>query len=126
MPQNTGDRLDRRILELIQEDARISNADLAEKVGLSPSPCWRRVRALEERGVIRSYVTLVTPEAIGLPVNVWVRVTLDEQVERRLEHFETAIVAWSKGGRLPVVRSPEHVPLLIQRIHLRGPWIDAL
>ena len=93
MPQSTGNRLDRRILELIQEDARISNADLAAQIGLSPSPCWRRVRALEERGVISRYVTLVTPEAIGLPVNVWVRVTLDEQVERRLEHFETAIVA---------------------------------
>ena len=90
MPQSTGDRLDRRILELIQEDARISNADLAAKVGLSPSPCWRRVKALEERGVIRSYVTLVAPEAIGLPVNVWVHVTLNEQVERRLEHFEEA------------------------------------
>ena len=93
MPHSTGDRLDRRILELIQEDARISNADLAAKVGLSPSPCWRRVKALEERGVIRSYVTLVAPEAIGLPVNVWVHVTLNEQVERRLEHFEKAIVA---------------------------------
>ena len=90
---NTADRLDRRILELIQEDARISNAELAAKIGLSPSPCWRRVRALEERGVIRRYVTLVTPEAIGLPVNVWVHVTLEEQVERRLEHFESAIVA---------------------------------
>ncbi len=93
MPQSTGNRLDRRILELIQEDARISNADLAAQIGLSPSPCWRRVRALEERGVISRYVTLVRPEAIGLPVNVWVHVTLDEQVERRLEHFETAIVA---------------------------------
>lgn len=93
MPQSTGNRLDRRILELIQEDARISNADLAAQIGLSPSPCWRRVRALEERGVISRYVTLVTPEAIGLPVNVWVHVTLDEQVERRLEHFESAIVA---------------------------------
>lgn len=93
MPPGDPDRLDRRILELIQEDARISNADLAERVGLSPSPCWRRVRALEDRGVIRRYVTLVAPEAIGLPVNVWVHVTLEEQVERRLEHFENAIVA---------------------------------
>ncbi len=93
MPSRTADRLDRRILELIQEDARISNTELAARVGLSPSPCWRRVRALEERGIIRRYVTLVTPEAIGLPVNVWVHVTLEEQVERRLEHFESAIVA---------------------------------
>ena len=93
MPPDTADRLDRRILELIQDNARISNADLANAIGLSPSPCWRRVRALEERGVIHSYVTLVSPEAIGLPVNVWVHVTLEEQVERRLEHFERAIVA---------------------------------
>ena len=93
MPSGIADHLDRRILEVIQEDARISNTELAAKVGLSPSPCWRRVRALEERGIIRRYVTLVTPEAIGLPVNVWVHVTLEEQVERRLEHFESAIVA---------------------------------
>jgi len=92
MPEHAWDRLDRRILEVIQEDARISNAELAERVGLSPSPCWRRVRALQERGVIRKFVTLVEPEAIGLPVNVWVNVTLREQVEKRLEHFEEAIV----------------------------------
>ena len=93
MPNAAADRLDRRILELIQDNARISNTDLANTIGLSPSPCWRRVRALEERGVIRSYVTLVSPEAIGLPVNVWVHVTLEEQIERRLEHFEKAVVA---------------------------------
>lgn len=92
MPEHAWDRLDRRILEVIQDDARISNAELAERVGLSPSPCWRRVRALQERGVIRQFVTLVEPEAIGLPVNVWVSVTLREQVEKRLEHFEEAIV----------------------------------
>jgi len=93
MPPDSADRLDRRILELIQDNARISNTELANTVGLSPSPCWRRVRALEDKGVIRSYVTLVSPEAIGLPVNVWVHVTLEEQVERRLEHFEKAVVA---------------------------------
>jgi DNA-binding Lrp family transcriptional regulator len=92
MPEPGWDRLDRRILELIQEDARISNADLAARIGLSPSPCWRRVRALEERGVIQRYAALVAPEAIGLPVSVWIQVALDEQVERRLEHFEQAIV----------------------------------
>ena len=86
------DKLDREILGLLQDDARISNAELCERVGLSASPCWRRVRAMEEQGVIRRYVTLVEPEAIGLPVSVWVNVTLAEQVERRLEHFEEAIV----------------------------------
>ena len=92
MPARTWDKLDRQILGLLQEEARLSNAELSERVGLSASPCWRRVRALEERGVIRKYVTLVAPEAIGLPVSVWVNVTLEEQVERRLEHFEAAIV----------------------------------
>ena len=86
------DRLDRRILEVIQQDARISNADLAARVGLSPSPCWRRVRALEASGVIRRYVTLASPEALGLPVNVFVSITLERQVEGNLERFERAVL----------------------------------
>ena len=93
MPEAPIDRTDQRILQVIQEDARISNADLAARVGLSPSPCWRRVRALEERGVIRSYVTLTSPKALGLSVNVFVNVTLDKQVEDNLERFERAVLA---------------------------------
>lgn len=92
MPQPPVDRLDLRILHALQQDARISNADLAARVGLSASPCWRRVKALEERGVIRRYVTLVSPEAIGLPVNVFISVTLEKQVEKRLESFEAAVL----------------------------------
>jgi len=93
MPEALIDRTDQRILQVIQEDARISNADLAARVGLSPSPCWRRVRALEQRGVIRSYVTLASPKALGLSVNVFVNVTLDKQVEDNLERFERAVLA---------------------------------
>jgi DNA-binding Lrp family transcriptional regulator len=93
MPTTRIDRVDQRILEAIQEDARISNADLAVRVGLSPSPCWRRVRALEERGIIRRYVTLVSPQALGLPVNVFVSITLDKQVEDNLERFERAVLS---------------------------------
>lgn len=91
MTRSTWDQLDRRILEIIQHDARISNTDLAERVGLSPSPCWRRVRALEAAGVLRQYVTLVEPEAIGLPVNVFAMVTLEKQIEKRLEQFERSV-----------------------------------
>jgi DNA-binding Lrp family transcriptional regulator len=87
------DRIDRRILEAIQEDARISNAELAARVGLSPSPCWRRVRALEQCGVIQRYVTLASPEALGLPVNVFVSITLERQVEDNLERFEQAVLS---------------------------------
>ena len=86
------DRTDRRILQTIQDDARISNAELAQRVGLSPSPCWRRVRLLETEGVIRRYVTLVSPQALGLPVNVFVSITLDKQVEENLERFETQVL----------------------------------
>ena len=85
------DKIDRKILEVIQEEARITNADLAERVDLSPSPCWRRVRALEQARVIRRYVTLVDAEAIGLPINVFATVTLEKQVERALERFERAV-----------------------------------
>ena len=91
MPKASWDAIDRRILEVIQEEARISNADLAGRVGLSPSPCWRRVRTLEDAKVIRRYVTLVDAEAIGLPINVFATVTLEKQVERALERFERAV-----------------------------------
>ena len=91
MPVVTWDAIDRRILEVIQEEARISNTELAGRVGLSPSPCWRRVRALEDSEVIRRYVTLVNAEAIGLPINVFATVALERQVESALERFERAV-----------------------------------
>jgi Lrp/AsnC family transcriptional regulator, leucine-responsive regulatory protein len=85
------DRTDRRILAAIQDDSRISNADLARKVDLSPSPCWRRLRALEQAGVIRQHVSLLDAEAVGLPVSVFVSVSLEKQVEENLERFEAAV-----------------------------------
>ena len=85
------DDIDRRILRLLQQNARLSNAELAQKVGLSVSPTWRRVRALEEAGVITGYQALVDPAAVGLPVNVFVHVSLEKQVEAALEAFEAAI-----------------------------------
>ena len=86
------DKIDSRILEIIQEEARISNTDLADRVGLSPSPCWRRVRALESNGIIERYVTLVNAKAVGLPINVFATVTLEKQVEPALEAFEKAVI----------------------------------
>ena len=87
----TFDDTDRRILEVIQENARISNTELADRIGLSPSPCWRRVRTLEENGVIERYVTLVNAKAVGLPITVFATVTLEKQVESALESFEKAV-----------------------------------
>ena len=87
----TLDNTDRRILRVIQEEARVSNSELAERVGLSPSPCWRRVRTLEENGVIERYVTLVNAKAVGLPINGFATVTLEKQAESALELFEKAV-----------------------------------
>jgi len=87
------DPTDRRILRVLQDNARISNADLAREVGLSPSPCLRRVRELEEAGVVRGYVALLEPGAVGLPVSVFIQVTLERQVEQALELFEQTIAA---------------------------------
>lgn len=86
------DPLDLHIVAILQQHARISNVELADRVGLSPAPCLRRVRALEERGVIREYVALVDPAAVGLGVTVFVQISLDLQVEGRLEIFERAIM----------------------------------
>src|SRR5712691_1245280 len=86
------DEIDVKILRRLQDQARISNVDLADQVGLSPAPCLRRVRALEQAGVVRRYVTLVDPAAVNLNVTVFVQITLDLQVEGRLEIFEQAIM----------------------------------
>ena len=93
MPNKSLDAIDRQILENLQNDARMRNVELAEKVGLSPSPCLRRVGNLEETGVIRGYATLVDAEAVGLPVSVFVSVTLEKQIEKTLEKFEKEIHA---------------------------------
>src|SRR5438552_15379999 len=91
LPETELDAIDRRIIEQLQQNARLSNAELAERCNLSPSPCWRRVHALEESGVIARYVTLVDPAKIGLSVSVFVSVSLSTQVESALESFEGAI-----------------------------------
>ena len=93
MPNYTLDAIDRRILENLQVDARMTNVTLAGKVGLSPSPCLRRVGNLKKTGVIRSYATLVDAEAVGLPVSIFVNVTLEKQIEPVLETFEEHIRA---------------------------------
>lgn len=85
------DKIDHRILNEIQADGRITNHALAERVGLSPSPCLRRVRALEEAGIIKGYVGLVDPDAVGLPVTAFVRVRLVTQDDKHLAVFERTI-----------------------------------
>lgn len=87
------DKLDIAILNELQEDGRITSAELAERVGLSASAALRRVRRLEDSGVIDRYVMLLDPTAIGRSVSVFVEVSLDSQAEELLDEFEAAIAA---------------------------------
>ncbi len=85
------DRLDTAILDELQANGRMTNAELGERVGLSPSAALRRVRRLEDLGVIERYVMLINPVAIGRTVSVFVEVSLDSQAEEVLDEFEAAI-----------------------------------
>ncbi|MGU7776186.1 Lrp/AsnC family transcriptional regulator [Burkholderia sp. MR1-5-21] len=85
------DEIDRSILRTLQEDGRIQNVELAEKVGLSPSPCLRRVRILEESGVIERYVALLDARKVGAGLTVFVRIWLTSQDSRTVNHFTTEI-----------------------------------
>jgi len=85
------DRIDRQILNLLQRDARLTNAALAEQVHLSASACLRRVQRLEREGVIAGYVALLDPVAVGRATSVFVEVSLNSQREDALEAFERAV-----------------------------------
>ena len=88
------DDTDRRILTLLQDDGRISLADLAGKVGLSPSPCLRRMRNLEKAGVIARYVAVLDQQAVGLPVSVFISIKLASQKQDALDRFAKTISRW--------------------------------
>jgi DNA-binding Lrp family transcriptional regulator len=85
------DDIDRKIIKALQDNARLSSQELSDKVGISSSPCWRRVKALEEAKVITKYVTLVDPEALGLSISIFTSVSLDKQIETALETFQKAV-----------------------------------
>jgi Lrp/AsnC family transcriptional regulator, leucine-responsive regulatory protein len=88
------DDIDRKILAVLQADGRISLADLSAKVGLSPSPCLRRIRILEREGIIARYVAVLDQGKVGLPVSVFVSIKLESQREQALERFNKAIARW--------------------------------
>ena len=85
------DRIDRHLLDLLQRDGRITNAALAEQVHLSESACLRRVRALEQSGLIAGYGAQINQEKAGFPVNVFVNITLDRQDQADLQSFEQTV-----------------------------------
>ncbi|MBJ7552535.1 MAG: ArsR family transcriptional regulator [Marinomonas sp.] len=85
------DKTDILILNQIQENARITHAELAKAVNLSTTPCYNRIKAMEEKGLIKQQVTLLEAEKLGLTLNVFIHVTLEKQVEEALQSFEEAI-----------------------------------
>ena len=85
------DRIDAKIVRALQEDGRLTNQDLAEKVGLSPSPCLRRVRNLEADGVIQGYSALVDQKACGYPITCFVRIRLSIHTEDTIQKFEKIV-----------------------------------
>jgi|TARA_B100001105_G_scaffold146435_1_gene117269 DNA-binding Lrp family transcriptional regulator len=85
------DRTDYRILHHIQNNARMTNVDLAEAIGLSPAPCLRRVKALEAAGVIKCYAGIVDAGAVGLPISIFINISLERQERSHLEDFEDSI-----------------------------------
>jgi len=87
----TLDRLDRRILEELQSDARLSNQELARRVGLSPAPCWRRLRRLEAEGFITSYATILNAAAVGLPILAYALVSLENHHPESVRQFDSII-----------------------------------
>jgi Lrp/AsnC family transcriptional regulator, leucine-responsive regulatory protein len=97
------DRTDRRILELLQADAGLSNQELADRVGLSPSPCLRRVRALEEAGIIRGRVALLDPRRLGLELTALVQIGMDRHTPERFAAFEEAVSAYPEVQRLYLI-----------------------
>ena len=93
MAMMTLDRIDREILGLLQQDGRMTNVDLAERVGLTAPPCLRRVRALEQAGVIRGYHAECDAAKLGFPITVFAMVSLKSQAEHDLAAFEDHVAA---------------------------------
>lgn len=85
------DRYDRRILELLQREGRLSNQELAERIGLSPSPCLRRVRALEESGLISGYRALLDAKRLGLTLMALIQISMDRHTPERFDNFELRV-----------------------------------
>ena len=97
------DRIDRRILDALQNNARISNLELADAVGLSPTPCARRVKRLEEIGLIREHVTLLDQQQLGLSLTAFISIAMDRHTPDRFEAFEATVRGYPEVMQCAVV-----------------------
>jgi Lrp/AsnC family transcriptional regulator len=114
------DIIDAKILELIQEDAGLSVAEVAERVGLSSSPCWRRIKRLEEAGIIRGRVTLLDREQLGIGFEVYATLKLSLPTKDNLEAFETAVRGWPEVVQCATVTGGEDYVLRIITRDMHG------
>jgi DNA-binding Lrp family transcriptional regulator len=96
MPAFPPDATDTKILHLLQDNAKLTNVELASRVNLSPSPCLARVRALEQNGIISRYVTLLDPGKLGLGISVFIQITMERQVERDLKDFQAEMTKYDE------------------------------
>jgi DNA-binding Lrp family transcriptional regulator len=94
MPKRKLDAADKRILSVLQTEGKLTNVDLAARVGLSPSPCLARVKAMEQAGVIGAYVALLDPAAVGIGLSAFIQVTLERQSESALKTFEARMAGF--------------------------------
>ena len=113
MPQIELDKIDRKILSILQEDGRLSNQEVAERVNLSPSPCLRRIKRLEESGVIRQYVALLAPEKIGLGLLAYINVRLEK-------HSDSSTKANTRSPRTDFSASVELWPEVVACYAMTG------
>jgi len=94
MPNVKIDAIDKKIILALQADGKITVADLAAKVGLSPSPCARRVRILEEAGIVKGYSAVIDQSKVGLPISAFASIKLERQSEENLDRFGEAVSRW--------------------------------
>lgn len=113
MAQIALDKTDRKILAILQNDGRLSNQEVAERVSLSPSPCLRRIKRLEDAGVIRQYVALLAPEKIGLGLLAYVNVRLEK-------HSDAPGAAVSRSSRADFAASVAHWPEVVACYAMTG------
>ena len=109
----TLDSIDAKILDLVQNDAALSVAEIADKVGLSSSPCWRRIKRLEDIGVIQRRVTILDREAVGLSFEVYATIKLNLPTKQNLEAFEAEVMKWPEVVECATIAGDEDYVLRI-------------
>lgn len=114
------DAVDRRMLAVLQSDGRITNQELAERVGLSPTPCLRRLKRLEDSGVITGYSAQVDPKAYGLPFSVFVSVRLLQQMRDQIAEFERAVESWEEVTECYLMTGSQDYLLRVQTDGIEG------